>query len=79
MKIHSAAQLAMFTKAAADADYAASRGITQELARQHLDAHAEAGSPSLPDRAELRAKAPRRQAKPQQPDDVRPRFLQSMR
>lgn len=77
MKIHSSAQLAMFTKAAADADYAQQRGISQELAQQHLDAHAAAGSPSLLDRAEPRAKAaPKAKA---QPADVRPIFLQSMR
>lgn len=73
MKIHSAAQLAMFTKAATDADYAKSRGITQELAQQHLDAHKDNGSPDLPERAGGLAKPIKR------PSDVRPIFLQSMR
>lgn len=77
MKIHSAAQLAMFTKAAADSDYAKQRGITQELAQQHLDAHKTAGSPDLPDRAEAKPKTTPK-AKPQ-PSDARPIFLQSMR
>lgn len=78
MKIHSAAQLAMFTKAAADTDYAAQRGISQELAQQHLDAHKAAGEPSLPDRAEPRAKAAPKAAKTQ-PADARPFFLESRR
>lgn len=73
MKIHSAAQLAMFTKAATDPDYAKQRGITQELAQQHLDAHKDAGSPNLPDRIGKAAKPVK------QPSDVRPIFLQSMR
>lgn len=78
MNIHSAAQLAMFTKAAADADYAKQRGISQELAQQHLDAHAAAGSPELPDRAAATAKpAKPKAAKPAA--DARPTFLQSMR
>lgn len=74
MKIRSAAQLAMFHRAAEDADYAASRGITQELARQHLDAHKEAGEPDLPERAPTRAKASSPKAKPKGPI-----FLESMR
>jgi hypothetical protein len=78
MKIHSAAQLAMFTKAAADADYAAQRGISQELAQQHLDAHKAAGEPSLPARAEARTKAAPKAAKPQ-PTEERPFFLESRR
>lgn len=73
MKIHSAAQLAMFTKAATDKDYAASRGITQELAQQHLDAHKLAGEPELPERAGGSPKPVK------QPSDNRPVFLQSMR
>lgn len=51
MKISSQAQLAMFTKAASDADYADSRGISQELAQQHLDAHKANGEPDLPPRS----------------------------
>lgn len=50
MKIVSQAQLAMFQKAAANPDYAKSRGIAQSLAQDHLDAHKKAGSPMLPDR-----------------------------
>lgn len=50
-RIVSEAQRQMFEKAAADPAYAKSRGITQELAQQHLDAHEQAGKPSLPDRA----------------------------
>ena len=73
MKIHSAAQLAMFQKAATDKDYATSRGVTSELAQQHLDAHKQAGEPSLPDRVERTAKAP---AKAKTPAPV---YLQSMR
>jgi hypothetical protein len=73
MKIRSAAQLAMFTKAAADPDYADHRGITQELAQQHLDAHKAAGSPPLPERIP----GSRRVAKT--PSDARPIFLQSVR
>ena len=74
MKIRSAAQLAMFTKAAQDPDYAKQRGITPELAQQHLDAHKANGEPSLPDRVSV---APPKGVK--QPSDVRPIFLQSMR
>lgn len=73
MKIHSAAQLAMFTKAATDADYAKQRGITSELAQQHLGAHKANGSPDLPDRVSGVAKT----VKPT--SDARPIFLQSMR
>ena len=73
MKIHSAAQLAMFTKAATDADYAKQRGISQELAQQHLDAHRDAGSPDLPERISGAAKPMKR------PSDVRLIFLESMR
>lgn len=71
MKIHSAAQLAMFTKAATDSDYAKSRGITSELAQQHLDAHKDAGSPDLPDRV---SGQPRPMKRPSAPI-----YLQSMR
>lgn len=73
MKIHSAAQLAMFTKAAQDPDYAKQRGITVELAQQHLDAHKVNGQPSLPDRVSAAPKGVK------QPSDVRPVFLQSVR
>jgi hypothetical protein len=73
VKIHSAAQLAMFTKAARDPDYAKQRGITSELAQQHLDAHKANGEPSLPDRVSSAPKGIK------QPTDVRPIFLQSMR
>lgn len=68
MKIHSAAQLAMFRQAAADHDYAASRGITSELAQQHLDAHKEAGEPHLPERiAPSRATSARPKTNPSRP------------
>lgn len=78
MKIHSAAQLAMFTKAAADPDYAASRGITSELAQLHLDAHKANGEPELPERAAGKpTTAPATKAKPSAP--ARPIFLQSVR
>ncbi|HYM32315.1 MAG TPA: hypothetical protein VEU47_13500 [Candidatus Cybelea sp.] len=50
MKITSRAQLAMFQRAADDAAYAAERGFTQDLAREHLKAHEAAGSPDLPER-----------------------------
>ncbi len=73
MKIDSAAQLTMFTKAATDPDYAKQRGITVELAQQHLDAHKANGQPSLPDRASNAPKGVK------QPCDVRPIFLQSKR
>jgi hypothetical protein len=73
VKIHSAAQLAMFTKAATDANYAKQRGISQELAQQHLDAHKANGNPDLPERATGTAKPVKR------PTDGRPIFLQSMR
>lgn len=63
----------MFTKAATDPDYAKQRGITQELAQQHLDAHKANGSPDLPERASAAAKPVKH------PSDVRPVFLQSVR
>lgn len=60
--LKSMAQHAMITRAATDADYAKSRGITCEAARSMLDAHEAAGAPKLPDRVETKApqaKAPR--------------------
>jgi hypothetical protein len=58
--VRSAAQLAMFQRAASDAAYAASRGITQELAQAHCDAHAAAGQPKLPERVEGKPPKPQR-------------------
>jgi hypothetical protein len=76
VKIHSTAQLAMFTKAAADPDYASSRGISQEMAQQHLDAHKQAGEPDLPERAARKLSA----AATQKPAAIsRPTYLQSQR
>lgn len=50
--IRSRAQHDMFTRALAEPDYAAQRGISVDLARQMLDAHKAAGSPDLPHRVE---------------------------
>lgn len=54
--ISSEAQRAMFEKASTDKEYAASRGISQELAREKLLAHAKAGGPKLPDRVNTEVK-----------------------
>lgn len=56
--IRSLAQHAMMTKAAGDADYAKTRGITQQAAQQLLDDHKAAGSPTLPDRIEPEGATP---------------------
>lgn len=58
MKITSAAQHAMFKRAAEDATYAKQRGITQELAREAMEAHRAAGEPNLPERAKAAVRAP---------------------
>lgn len=50
VKIVSEAQRLMFEKAAADPEYARSRGITRDLAHTAISAHKAAGSPQLPDR-----------------------------
>jgi len=52
LRIVSAAQHALFKRAAEDERYAAERGISQDMARAAIKAHEDAGSPSLPDRAE---------------------------
>lgn len=64
MTIHSAAQLAMFEKAAADPEYAKLRGISPDLAKARLDAYREAGSPELRDRAERKSGKPRQRKQP---------------
>lgn len=46
--IRSQAQHAMLTKAASDPEYAKLRGITQDDARDMLQAHIDSGSPTLP-------------------------------
>lgn len=73
MKVHSAAQFVMFTKAATDPDYAKQRGVTQEMAQQHLDAHKANGNPVLPERISGAARPMKR------PSDDRPIFLESRR
>lgn len=73
MKIASQAQHAMFTKCAADPDYAKSRGISQDVARQALDEHQASGAPKLPERAGSQRTAPAPAAK------APPKLLQSMR
>ncbi len=50
-KIKSEPQRAMFEKAAADPEYARSRGITQDLALKFIHAHRAAGSPKLPEQS----------------------------
>lgn len=50
IKISSQAQRAMLERAAADPDYALSRGIDPALAARSLDAHKAAGGPELPAR-----------------------------
>ena len=64
MTIKSEAQRVMFEKASTDKEYAASRGITQDLAKSKLAEHAATGSPKLPMRAET---DPRPKASPQRP------------
>ncbi len=64
MSIHSAAQLAMFEKAAADPDYAKLRGISQDLAKARVAAYRDAGSPELRDRAERAASKTRQRKQP---------------
>jgi len=59
IKIVSTAQHAMIEKAANDADYAAKRGIDQELAKQSLIDHAKQGAPKLPERVGPPTVAPR--------------------
>jgi hypothetical protein len=56
MTIVSKAQHEMFTRAASDPDYAKLRGISPDLARAKLQAHADAGSPELRDRAAEKGK-----------------------
>ena len=56
MTIASEAQRAMFEKASTDKEYAASRGISQELAAQKLLEHAKAGAPQLPERVSAGSK-----------------------
>ena len=55
MTIVSQAQHDMFKRAAEDPDYAKLRNISPELARAKLQAHADAGSPELVDRAAAKA------------------------
>lgn len=57
VKIVSLAQHQMFTRASSDPDYAKERGISVELAKAALDAHAAAGAPKLPERMKLRTAA----------------------
>jgi hypothetical protein len=66
MTIVSKAQHDMFTRAAADPDYAKLRNISPELARSKLQAHSDAGSPELVDRAA--ARAAKRSTAPAKPD-----------
>lgn len=50
MQFRSEAQRKMFQRCVDDPDYAKSRGINPQMAREALDAHVAAGSPELPDR-----------------------------
>lgn len=64
--IRSRAQHDMLTRALAEPDYAAQRGISAELARRMLADHQAAGAPDLPDRvapATRAGSAPRRKRK----------------
>lgn len=74
IKIVSAAQHAMFERAAKDPAYAKERGISQDLAQEAMDAHHAAGQPKLPDRAQS---MPKRAAPT--PATVKPLFLSSRR
>lgn len=68
MTIVSQAQHDMFTRAANDPDYAKLRNISPDMARAKLQAHADAGSPELVDRAA--AKAARRATPAATPSDA---------
>lgn len=50
MKFASEAQRAMFSKCAADPDYAKARGIDPAMAQQALADDEQAGNPKLPER-----------------------------
>ena len=63
IKIVSAAQHAMLTKAANDQTYAQQRGISQEVAREAIAAHEASSKPKLPERVEPKSVAPRATAK----------------
>lgn len=76
VKIVSAAQHAMFEKAASDPAYAKQRGISQDLAREALETHKANGAPKLPTRVTPDSVAPRA-AKGSTND--RPQFLTSHR
>lgn len=50
MQFRSEAQRRMFQRCVEDPDYARSRGINPQMAKEALDAHEAAGNPELPER-----------------------------
>jgi len=73
VKIVSAAQHAMFTRAASDPAYAKERGILQALAQEAIDAHEKEGKPHLPDRVSASVPMKRGAKDSSRPD--RPKYL----
>jgi hypothetical protein len=64
IKISSQAQHAMLERAAADPDYARSRGIDPQLAARSIEAHNSSGGPELPPRAAPAPGKPKAASKP---------------